>query len=221
MYKLIKKLFKSVFQITSSNKISDFELEYLLWISNLYLKIKNLPGHIAEIGVADGRNTILFGRLIKLHNDQSVRQYIGFDTFDGFTEKDLKKDPHLSKTRWKNNSRRKVLNRCKENGIEDLIEIFEGDAVELVPKILLNHKGKKFLPGKSKFALLYIDCNAYLPALKSMENFLPYIVPGGFIVIDEKLQGSETQAIVDFAKKHSFKIERFGSNEVPFALKVN
>ena len=52
-----------------------------------YLKIKNIPGHIAEIGVADGRNAILFGRLIKIHNDQSVRQYIGFDTFDGFTQK--------------------------------------------------------------------------------------------------------------------------------------
>ena len=49
--------------------IKDEDLEYLLWISNLYLKIINTPGHIAEIGVANGRNAILFGRLIKLHNE--------------------------------------------------------------------------------------------------------------------------------------------------------
>ena len=91
MYQLIKKLARSILKIQSPNTIKDFDLEYFLWISNIYLKIKNLPGHIAEVGVADGRNTVLFGKLIKLHNDQSVRQYIGFDTFDGFTENDLKR----------------------------------------------------------------------------------------------------------------------------------
>jgi len=220
MIRLIKKIFKIIFNKSSHNVIRDNDLEYLLWISSLYLKIKNIPGHIAEIGVADGRNAVLFGRLIKLHNDQSVRQYIGFDTFDGFTKKDLNDEPHLSKTRWKNNTKDSVLNRCKQNNIEELVEIFEGDAVNLVPKILLHHRGKKFLEGKAKFALLYIDCNAYAPALKSMENFLPFIVPGGLIVIDEKLQGSETKAIYNFAKQHSLKVERFGGNEVPMAIQI-
>ena len=80
--------------------------------------------------------------------------------------------------------------------------------------------GKKFQKGKAKFALVYIDCNAYFPAINSMESFLPHIVPGGFIVIDEKLQGSETEAILDFAKIHSFKVERFGSNEVPMTIQI-
>ena len=59
--------------------------------------------------------------------------------------------------------------------------------LKLFLKFLPTIEGK-FLPGKGKFALLYIDCNAYLPAIKSMENFLPYIVPGGFIVIDENFR---------------------------------
>ena len=53
-----------------------------------------------------------------------------------------------------------------------------------------------------------------------MKSFLPHIVPGGFIVIDEKLQGSETEAILDFAKIHSFRVERFGSNEVPMTIQI-
>ena len=220
MIRLIKKVTKYILSTQQTKIIKDVDLEYLLWISNLYLKIKYVPGHIAEIGVADGKNTVLFGRLIKIHNDQSVRQYIGFDTFDGFTNEDLARDKHLDKARWKDNSRNSVLKRWQDNDVEELVEIFEGDALNLVPNVLKDHKGKKFQKGKAKFALLYIDCNAYIPAIKSMENFLPHMVPGGFIVIDEKLQGSETEAILDFAKKQNLKVQRFGGNEVPMFIQI-
>ena len=169
--------------------------------------------------VANGRNTILFGLLIKLNSDTSIRQYLGFDTFDGFDEKSLVRNLLLDKNRWKNNSKEKVLRIYQQNGIEDLIEIFEGKASETVPMFLKNHKGKKSQKWKAKFALVYIDCNAYLPSIESIENFLPNIVPGSYIVIYEKLQGGETKAIFDFAKKLS-KIERLGANEVPMAIKI-
>ncbi len=220
MNRLIRKIAKWILRVNQTKVIKDYDLEYLLWISSIYLKIKYLPGNIAEVGVADGRNTVLFGRLIKLHNDQSVRQYIGFDTFDGYTKKDLDRDNHLNKSGWKTNSKDAVLNRCKDNDIEEIVELFEGDATVTVPKILKDHKGKKFQKGKAKFALVYIDCNAYFPAINSMESFLPHMVPGGLIIIDEKLQGSESEAILDFAKKYSFKVERFGSNEVPMAIQI-
>jgi hypothetical protein len=51
--------------------------------------------------------------LIKLHCDQSVRQYIGFDTFDIFTNKDLVRDRHLDKAKWEDNSQNSVLKRCQ------------------------------------------------------------------------------------------------------------
>ena len=63
-----------------------------------------MPRHIAEIRFAVRINTVLFGGLIKLYYDQSVCQYIGFDTFDIFTNKDLVRDRHLDKARWKDNT---------------------------------------------------------------------------------------------------------------------
>ena len=155
-----------------------------------------------------------------MHNDQSTRQYIGFDTFDGFNKRDLDRDNHLSKDKWRNNNKLDVIKRCEDNNVEHLVELFEGDATETVPKILKNHKGKKFQPGKGKFALVYIDCNAYFPAIKSLENFLPYVVPGGLFVIDEKLQGGETEAILEFAKKNSLEIVKLSSNGVPITIKL-
>lgn len=217
---MINKIAKLILRNQQSKIIKDEDLEYLLWISNLYIRIKDVPGHIAEIGVANGRNSILFGLLIKLHADQSTRQYIGFDTFDGYTKKDLERDNHLNKDNWKNNSLGNVLKRCENNNVEELIELFEGDACDTVPKVLKNHLGKKFNVGKAKFALLYIDCNSYLTAIKSMQNFLPYMMPGGLMVIDEKLQGGETEAIIDFAKKNFLKIKKLGPNEVPIAIEI-
>ena len=218
----IKKIGRYIAKNQPSQIISDMDLEYLLWISNIYLRIKNIPGHIAEVGVYDGRNSVLFGKLIKLYNEQSVRQYIGFDTFEGFTERDLGRDGLLKvhKNKFKDCSLEGVKKRCFDNNVEDIVEFFKGDCVNSVPEILKNHKGKKFQKGHGKFALLYIDCNAFFPAIESMQNFFPYMVPGGYIVIDEKKQWGETSAIINFAKKHSLKIERLGSNEVPMALSI-
>lgn len=201
--------------------IPDWELEYLLWICSLYVRIRGVPGHIAEVGVADGRNTVLFARLIRQFKDDSVRQYIGIDTFDGFNARDLEENPHLSPSVWKDNSRHLVLERCRANDVADLVEIFEGDVTQILDHILTNHRGLKFQKAHAKFALVYIDCNAYAPALFSMERFLPFMVPGGVIAIDEKQQGGETAALMDFAAKNGLVVERLvGGNQVPMAISI-
>ena len=199
---------------------TDFDLEYIMWIVQIYSRIERIPGHIAEIGVASGRNTVLFGKLIKMHNQASVRQYIGFDTFDGYNARDLNRDTHLDHSEWKNFTKADVLRRCVINDVDDVIEIIEGDALKTVPDTLKQHNGKKFQAGKAKFALLYIDCNAYNPSIQSMRNFLPYMMPGGLIVIDEKLQGGETEALVEFANENDLNIEKGKGSGVPMFIEI-
>ncbi len=219
---MIKKFIKKFLELQPAKDIKDHDLEYLLWICNLYLLIDSIPGHIAEVGVAGGRNAVLFARLIQIHGDSSVREYIGFDTFDGYNNKDLKRDKHLldGNERWKVFSKKEVLDRCAANGVENEIEIFEGDAELIVPEILHKHKGKKFQPGKARFALVYIDCNAYRPAIKSMEAFLPHMSPGSIFAVDEKLQGGESEAMLEFAKSNDFSVEKPGRNQVPMIIRI-
>jgi len=221
MMGFITKLARKIISLQPSKEISDSDLEYLLWICSIYQKLDSIPGHIAEVGVAGGRNAVLFGRLIKIFGHASTRQYIGFDTFDGYTEKDLSRDGHLIRVhdRWKKISKADVLERCSINGVDDLIEIFEGDASKEVPKVLEKHAGKKFSPGKARFALVYIDCNAYNPAINSLRAFLPYLMPGAYIVIDEKLQGAETEALMDFSKENGLTIIKPGNMQVPMLLR--
>jgi hypothetical protein len=182
--------------------------------------LSKIPGHNAEIGVADGRNAIYFAKLIKLHGDESVRQYLGFDSFDGFLPRDLKKNPHLSKDEWKENSKEAVLRRAEINDVEELIEVIEGDAVKTVNATLATYHGKKFQPGQSRFALLYIDCNAEIPALARLRAFLPHMVPGGIIAIDEKMQGGETASLLKFADKNGLRCERIAGRNVPMIIKI-
>ncbi len=219
---MIKKFIKKFLELQPAKDIKDHDLEYLLWICNLYLQIDSIPGHIAEVGVAGGRNAVLFARLIQIHGDSSVREYIGFDTFDGYNNKDLKRDKHLldGNERWKVFSKKEVLDRCAANGVENEVEIFEGDAELIVPEILHKHKGKKFQPGKARFALVYIDCNAYRPAIKSMEAFLPHMSPGSIFAVDEKLQGGESEAMLEFAKSNDFSVEKPGRNQVPMIIRI-
>lgn len=200
--------------------LDENQLEYIVWIVRLFNQIENVPGHIAEIGVASGNNSILFGKLIQQYGQSSVRRYFGFDTFKGFNNRDLEENPHLSGTMWRSEQHNisSVKKRIRFNNLETICTLINGDATYECKNFLENYKSDKFQPGMSKFALLYIDCNAYTPAIKAMESFYNYISPGGIICIDEKVQGAETKALVDFAKLKSLKIERSSNLDVPMQI---
>jgi hypothetical protein len=222
MIGFVTKLARKILALQPSKDISDGDLEYLLWICSIYHKLDSIPGHIAEVGVAGGRNAVFFGRLIKIFGHESTRQYVGFDTFEGYAPSDLARDKHLAagNDRWKAFSKTSVLERCSINGIDDLVELFEGNASIEVPRVLSEHRGKKFQPGKARFALVYIDCNAYTPAINSLRAFLPYLMPGAYIVIDEKLQGGESEAMIDFAMENGLSVIKPGNMQVPMLLKL-
>ena len=73
----------------------------------------------------------------------------------------------------------------------------------------------RFQKGNFQAAMLYIDCNAYEPALHAMELFKPFMAPGGLICIDEKMQGGETKALTEFCRK--YKLE-YRKDDTPFSI---
>ena len=173
------------------------EFKYILSLADVYKKIENVPGHIVELGVAYGRNTILFSHLINMHNENDVRKYYGFDTFDGFTEQSLESGKQLSKNSWKGISVEEVEKRIKSTISNKPYKLIKGDIMKTVPTFLNDNPN-------FKAALLYIDCNAYEPALAGMEMFREFLSPGAIICIDEKRQGGETKALVEFCEKYGY-----------------
>ena len=191
------------------------EFRYILWLDRIYQKISTVPGHIVEIGVARGRNSIIFGNLIMLNGDDEVRRYYGFDTFEGYREQDLESSRHLSRDAWKYTTAKFVRKRLQSASLSRICSIIQGDVKETAPVFLNQGSSDRHQPGHLRVALLYVDCNAYLPSLTAMEDFKDYMSPGGVICIDEKMQGGETRALIDFCKRHNLE---FVKDPSPFSV---
>lgn len=174
------------------------EFRYILWINEVYRKIQNVPGHVVELGVARGRNSILFANLMEIYGESHLRKYYGFDTFSGYTQEDLNRDTHLPTTAWTSLSAEWVNLRLQRAGYEGNCTLIEGDLVETLPKFL------KEMPN-FRAALVYIDCNAYRPSLFAMETLKKFMAPGGIICIDELRQGGETKALIEFCENNNLQ----------------
>jgi SAM-dependent methyltransferase len=185
------------------------DVRYLTSVINLYSEIQSVPGHILELGVGGGGNSILFGNLIRLFGDDGTRQYLGFDTFKGYLARDLKIQNYLSKERWLDAeySLNNVRNLVADHNLSEQCEFFEGDIVESLPTVMNNHRGLRFSPGGCLVALLYVDCNAFKPSEFAMEFLWDRITPGGIIAVDERMQGGESSALLKFSYKVGLQIE--------------
>lgn len=184
------------------------EFRYILWLDRIYQKIATVPGHIIEAGVYRGRNAIIFGHLITLNGDDAIRKYYGFDTFFGYTPEDLAQSPHLNASAWKGSSLEFVTQRLQQAGLSNLCHVFQGDVKDALPQFFEKHPD-------FRAALLYVDCNAYVAARETMEICKPFMSPGGVVCIDEKRQGGETRALIEFCQAHHL---RFIKDPTPFSV---
>jgi len=193
---------------TAQQYLTRSEYRYVLWLDRIYQKIQNVPGHIAELGVAYGRNAIIFGHQIQMNGDDAVRKYIGFDTFDGYTTETLAAETHLASTAWKKIDVKAVRERIDEAGVSPVTTLVVGDLAETIPKYVDRNSGLRL-------ALLYVDCNAYSAAVKGLELLKDHLSPGAVICIDEKKQGGETRALIEFCERHGLA---FMKDTGPFAI---
>ena len=203
----LKKLIKNAYR--KSKPASDEDLIYNCWISNIFGTAMEVPGHILEIGVASGRNSLLFGSLLKLTGESNHRKYYGFDTFEGYALDTIRDNPWLSDKSWKTKDcdLNAVKRRIKQADLSETCTFFKGDCRETIPRFLESFTDNRIQAGQSLFSLLYIDCNAYSPAIDAIQNVYPHIAPGGVICIDEKRQGGETKALLDFANSEGLKLK--------------
>lgn len=177
-------------------------------------QINSVEGDIVELGVYTGNNSIQF--MLQCPE----RKYWGFDTFSGYTKEDIESSPNneglianQEQGRWTSD----------ENEVIDRIENFRGLIKEILPEDkkmeefnIVKGDLKSQLPEKisqghiNKIAILYVDCNAYLPAIKGIEAAYPIISKGGIICIDEHQKGGETKAIKEAAQKYGLEILKTG-----------
>lgn len=131
-------------------------------------RMKHITGAFAELGVYKGDSTHI------LHLMDPTREFHLFDTFEGFTEKDLTAEEGKAATYTKHNFADTSIDRVKE---------------KLISKKFIFHKG--YFPEtaieaeKVKFSLVNMDADLYNPTKAGLAFFYPRLVPGGVVIVHD------------------------------------
>lgn len=200
---------------TSSGRVapSVHEIQYVAGLVRLYEEVKEVPGHVLEIGTGSGRNALILGELIKFSGQSGFRRYYGFDTFAGYTNDDLASTPHLSRGAHRY-SKKETEARISNAGLVGLCRVFRGDIKDILPGWISSPPdGVKFGPSHLRIALLYLDCNSYRAASVALSLLGPFLSPGAIVAVDETIQGGETKALQEWSIEEGWDMHagRFGS----------
>lgn len=156
-----------------------FSPRQLCFLASCIDRTASLSGAIAEVGCYRGHTTIFLNA--HMSAEKIEKPYYALDTFAGFVPRQLDheasergKAPFRSVMRsaFADNSRTLFDRQIRWNGITR-VRSFEGDAATFDYASF----------GPLSFAL--IDVDLYLPVRAALEKIVPFMQPGGIIVVDD------------------------------------
>ncbi|AYV80244.1 MAG: hypothetical protein Gaeavirus20_9 [Gaeavirus sp.] len=182
-----------------------------------FLKIKDLPGDIVELGVFKGSGMATFSKFVDVYCPNSNKKIIGFDIFDtDASEEILDKDGDFDKTQMKKVYSRtitseltlqSVKSRLDNMNIHEKYILVKGDVEETLPKFLIENPG-------FRISLLYIDVDIERPTYNGLKYLWDRILPGGIILFDEfeYHKFTESNGVDKFLKEHNIPFDLKSTN---------
>jgi hypothetical protein len=163
----------------------------LLLRFKFFLKTKNLPGDIVEVGVFKGSGMATFTKFIEIFCPNSNKKVIGFDIFNPeegdfiLTGKDTPIDRKTMTTVYSKVDKNDLALSAVEQKLlnisdkaSDRIKLVEGDVELTIPEFLENNPG-------FRASLIYIDVDLERPTYHALCNLWDRLLPGGYILFDE------------------------------------
>lgn len=180
----------------------------------LFNKATRLPGEIVECGVFKGASLARFAMFRDLFGNSFSKKIIAFDTFGEFPDPEYEpdekyKDRFVESAGEESISVDQMMDVLENKGCEKNVELVEGDILNTVPEYVEKNP-------HLKISLLNIDTDIYGPAKTILNTFIPRVVGGGVIILDDYgTFPGETKAVDEYFDKHDINvnIEKF-----PFAM---
>ncbi len=180
---------------------SEREWRQVMLYGEVFSKIVDVPGDIAEFGVASGVSFKAFVRMNEIVNKSLIhyvakKKVYGFDTFDGL--------PDLSKY---DNPSNKEYNKKgdfkSQSTLKDLIEFNKVYSSGNLVKGLFEDTLEKFIDNNPHitFSFIHIDCDIYSATNLVLRNLTDRLSVGGIILFDEIFHEyfpGETKGFLDF-----------------------
>jgi hypothetical protein len=186
-----------------------FNLARFLAHYEIFKKVVGLPGVIIDLGVYRGASTFTWAKLCEIFCPTDVRKRVyGFDTFTGFQSLNQEDGPMNARQDIKPGGyfggasverdlelAQKAMNHDKHLRHLNRIEFIKGDVVKTIPEFV-DSKGNGL-----RVALLNLDLDLYEPTRVALEHFVPTMVRGGIIILDEyavETFGGESKAVDEY-----------------------
>lgn len=201
------------FQYESSKR----EWQQLMMYNEIMMLCNNIPGDVAEFGVAGGISFVSFIRINEILEPGleglEKRHFYGFDSFEGLpepTDEDYSDKPpveHMRKGGFVDTDGFPLLKSFADK--RDNVSLVKGWFNESLPKFFEAN------PHVS-LSLVHVDCDLYDSTKTVLELCWPRLNPGGVILFDEINQPNypgETVAFLEYFadKPDSFTMHRVKS----------
>jgi O-methyltransferase len=152
----------------ASKNYKDKSRFFNFWFQVERLKSENIQGAFAELGVYKGETANI------LHLMDKQREIHLFDTFEGFTEKDLENETGKAATYTRHNFADTSIGSVKAKLSSEKFIFHKG----YFPQTTNNIKTQKF-------ALVSMDVDLYNPTKAGLQYFYPLMERGGVILIHD------------------------------------
>jgi len=165
-----------------------------------------IPGDIIECGVFKGAGLFYWLKLLEIFSNGSSKKIIGFDTFKSFSN-DLEgyeknsADAYVKESSFSGTSIEDISSILTKMGLEDKVELVEGEVSNSLEKYCNNNKG-------FRISLLNLDFDTYSGTYQALNLLYEKVVNGGIIILDEYAARGwgESDAVDTFFKDKGEKI---------------
>ena len=179
----------------------------LLYRHDFFLKTKDLPGDIVEMGVFKGSGMATFSKFINIYSPNSNKKVVGFDIFEDnnclneYNENDRKQMTDIYSRVDINDRKLEVIDKKLNNVTNNKNHLLiSGDCKDTLPKFIAENPG-------FRISMLYIDVDLEAPTYYALKYLWDRVLPGGIIVFDEYEYHSfsESCGVDKFLKENNIK----------------
>lgn len=178
-----------------------------------YKMTLDVAGHIAEIGVNLGFGSLLFAKLTKIFEPNSLTLVHGFDWCQGAKPTD--EEEHVITQGSYCTPEEKVREIVRVQGLDNIVHLHNLDASKDLPDFFEKN-------GHLQFKLVFLDCGLYDVVSECLRHFWERITPGGILLLDHysfELAPGEMRAIRDVLPHVKWKQFPFGWMPCAYAIK--
>lgn len=192
--------------------VGHLTLAKFLSLYEFYKMTLGVAGHIAEAGVYKAAGTLMFAKLAKIFEPNSMTLVHGFDWFEGTLP--TEEEPNVLKGSYKEDYNR-VMDLIRAQHLENIVHIHKLDLKKELDRFFDENE-------YMQFKLVLLDAGQYDIVKSCLRNFWPRLTSGGIIIFDQfnhELSPGETRAIKEFMPDARIRTLPFGWMPTAYVVK--